>query len=74
MMSPVAGDSLDPAVEIRYRDALFNDSAGGQSGYDILRIDRFAFYQQAEKAFSVVMTGEAAKYENIILKKGLTPV
>jgi L-fucose mutarotase len=40
----------------------------------VKRIDRFAFYDRAEKAFACVMTGELAKYGNIILKKGVTPV
>jgi len=39
-----------------------------------LRIDRFAFYDRAKTAFAVVMTGETAKYGNLILKKGVTPV
>jgi len=37
-------------------------------------IERFAFYERAKGAFCVVMTGELAKYGNIILKKGVTPV
>ena len=36
------------------------------------RIDRFAFYERAKSACAVVMTGETAKYGNIILKKGVT--
>jgi L-fucose mutarotase/ribose pyranase (RbsD/FucU family) len=40
----------------------------------VTRIDRFAFYDRAAKAFAVVMTGELAKYGNIIIKKGVTPV
>ena len=39
----------------------------------IERIDRFAFYDRAKSAFAVVMTGETAKYGNILLKKGVTP-
>jgi L-fucose mutarotase len=31
------------------------------------------FYERAKQAFAVVMTGETAKYGNIILKKGVTP-
>lgn len=67
MMAPVPGDSLDPAVEAKYRKAL---------GYDgeIERMERFAFYERAKKAFAVVISGETAKYGNIILKKGVTPV
>jgi L-fucose mutarotase len=37
------------------------------------RVERFAFYERAKSAYAVVMTGETAKYGNIILKKGVTP-
>ena len=70
MMAPVPGDVLDPEVERRYRQALF----GSGPGPEIARIDRFAFYERAKAAYAVVMTGETAKYGNIILKKGVTPV
>ena len=70
MMAAVEGDELDPSVERRYLDALFS----GASGQDIVRIDRFAFYDRAERAYAVVMTGEVAKYGNILLKKGVTPL
>jgi L-fucose mutarotase len=69
MMAAMEGDELDPQVEQRYRGALFRGAAGPA----ILRIDRFAFYDRAKAAFAVVMTGEVAKYGNIILKKGVTP-
>ncbi|MBA7800087.1 L-fucose mutarotase [Citrobacter sp. C348] len=69
MMAPVEGDSLDPGVEARYRDALSLPTGGP----DITRIDRYAFYERAQKAFAVVITGERAKYGNILLKKGVTP-
>lgn len=71
MMAPVAGDTLDPAVEQRYLQALFGEAASTQ--HRIERIDRFAFYERAKKAFAIVITGETAKYGNILLKKGVTP-
>ena len=40
----------------------------------IARLERFAFYERARAAYAVVMTGETAKYGNIILAKGVTPV
>jgi L-fucose mutarotase len=70
MMAAVTGDSLDPAVEASYRQAV-DRHAPKTPG--IARIDRFAFYDRARKAFAVVMTGETAKYGNILLKKGVTP-
>lgn len=67
MMAPVPGDELDPDVERRYRAAL------GYEG-EIERVERFAFYERAKKAYAVVVSGETAKYGNVILKKGVTPV
>ena len=71
MMAPVPGDTLDPAVEESYRAAI--DRHWPETP-PIARIERFAFYERAKAAFAVVMTGETAKYGNIILKKGVTPV
>lgn len=71
MMAPVPGDTLDPAVEARYREAIQKHLSGVPP---IERIERFAFYERAKAAFAVVMTGETAKYGNIILKKGVVPV
>lgn len=67
MMAAVPGDSLDPEVEKRYRAALAYDGK-------VERMDRMAFYERARQAYAVVVTGETAKYGNIILKKGVTPL
>lgn len=71
MMAAVEGDSLDPDVERRYLDAIRPHVPDVPA---IERVERFAFYDRARSAFAVVMTGELAKYGNIILKKGVTPV
>lgn len=71
MMAPVAGDSLDPTVEAAYRVPVERRWPGSPA---ITRIDRFAFYERARKAYAVVMTGETVKYGNILLKKGVPPV
>jgi L-fucose mutarotase len=71
MMAAVPGDALDPAVAAAYRaviDKHWPDTP------PIQELERFAFYERARQAFAVVMTGETAKYGNIILKKGITPV
>jgi len=67
MMAPVEGDSLDPSVEAAYRQVIEKR----HSEPEIARIDRFEFYDRAMEAFAIVITGETAKYGNIILKKGL---
>ena len=71
MMAPVPGDTLDPTVEASYRAAIDRHWPETPS---IARLERFAFYERTRQAFAVVMTGETAKYGNIILKKGVTPV
>ena len=71
MMAAVPGDLLDPAVEASYRamvDKHWPDTP------PIERIERFAFYERTKVAFAVLMTGETAKYGNVILKKGVTPI
>jgi L-fucose mutarotase len=70
MMAAVDGDELDPSVEESYMSAIRKSVPNVPS---VKRMDRFAFYERAEKAFACVMTGELAKYGNIILKKGVTP-
>lgn len=70
MMAAVPGDELDPKVEASYRKAMEKHTNGPVK---IERVERFAFYERAKQAFAVVMTGEAVKYGNIILKKGVTP-
>jgi L-fucose mutarotase len=71
MMQAVAGDQLDPAVEAQYMSVVKRHVPNAKSP---TRIDRFAFYDRAKSAFAVVMTGETAKYGNLLLKKGVTPV
>jgi L-fucose mutarotase len=71
MMDAGPGDTLDPLVEASYRTMI--DKHWPETPA-IIRMERFAFYEQARQAFVVVMTGETAKYGNIILKKGVTPL
>lgn len=70
MMQAVEGDTLDPAVEAKYMGAIRCHVPDAKPP---VRIDRFAFYDRARRAFAVVMTGETAKYGNMLLKKGVTP-
>ena len=67
MTAPVPGDTLDPDVEARIRKAL--DYKG-----EIEFVTRDELYARAKRAFAVVQTGETAKYGNVFVKKGVTPV
>jgi L-fucose mutarotase len=71
MMGAVPGDQLDPVVEDSYRKSI--DKHWPETPA-IQRVERFAFYERSKTAFAIVMTGETAKYGNIILKKGVTPI
>ena len=70
MMAAEPRDTLDPAVEESYRRSIDKHAPESPA---IARIGRFDFYERTKEAFAVVMTGETAKYGNIILKKGVTP-
>ncbi|KAI1855222.1 hypothetical protein JX265_006637 [Neoarthrinium moseri] len=68
MMEVVPGDTADASVEGDFRAALQYESG------PVERLERFAFYERARKAFAVVATGETRKYGNVILKKGVIPI
>jgi L-fucose mutarotase len=71
MMAAVKGDRLDPRVEADYLKVIrrFVPKAAAP-----VRIGRMEFYERTQRAFAVVMTGETAKYGNLLLKKGVIPV
>jgi L-fucose mutarotase len=71
MMQAVKGDRLDESVVKRYQEVIERHWPKTPAPE---HIDRFAFYERAKSAFAIVMTGETAKYGNIILKKGVVPV
>ena len=71
MMAPVPGDNLDETVEKSYREVIDRRWTGTPA---VERVERFAFYERAKKAFAVLMTGETVKYGNIILKKWVIPL
>ncbi|MHC4870756.1 MAG: L-fucose mutarotase [Planctomycetota bacterium] len=71
MMAAAPQDTLDPSVESSYRaviDRYYPETPA------IARIERMSFYNYVQsEVFAVVMTGDTAKYGNIIIKKGVTP-
>ena len=71
LMAPVPGDDLDLTVERSFRAAIDRHAPHTAP---VARLERFAFYERAKGAYAVVMTGETAKYGNILLCKGVTPV
>tara|TARA_B100000586_G_scaffold224766_1_gene172224 strand:+ start:469 stop:900 length:432 start_codon:yes stop_codon:yes gene_type:complete len=71
MMDAVSGDTLDPAIEEAF---LIPIKKYAPKAPPIVRVERFAFYKRAKNAFAIVSTGELAKYSNISIKKGVTPI
>lgn len=67
LMQVVAGDPTIPVIWEEYKALLHQHHENVQ----IKEFERFAFYEQAEKAYLVIQTGESALYGNIILKKGV---
>lgn len=67
LMSVVPGDPTVPVIWDEYRATL----TAYEPDAKIQTIDRFAYYERAEKAYCIVATGESAQYANILLKKGV---
>ena len=69
LMEVVPGDPVKtPVWETYYRLIGEVDKRGsGAVGY----LERFAFYEEASKAYAVIATGDRAQYANIILQKGV---
>ena len=69
MMAAVPGDTVETPIWDTYAEIIkpYTDEAPEM-------IERFAFYDRAKKAYAVVISGETAKYGNIIIKKGVIPV
>jgi L-fucose mutarotase len=62
----------DPTPEIW--DKYFTIAKKHDDNLRAGNLERFEFYERAKKAYAVVLTGETAKYGNIIIKKGVIPV
>lgn len=69
LMQVMAGDTVKTPIWDEYKRIIAKyDSRGGNAvGY----IERFAFYEEAKKAYAVVSSGETALYANIMLQKGV---
>ena len=66
LMAVGVGESQPPIWS--HYDALVEKH---QPGTVREQVERFAFYERAQKAYAIVATGEGAIYANIILKKGV---
>ncbi len=70
MMDAVSGDTADPEIRKNYEIVISRYSS---HAVKVGGIDRSEFYERTSRAYIVIMTGDANKYGNILLKKGVTP-
>lgn len=68
LMAVVPGDTVVPTIWEEYKEVI--QKHDGKEA-NIEYIDRFEFYNRAQKAYAIVATSESALYANIILKKGV---
>lgn len=69
LMEVVPGDPVETPIWEAYKAIVRKYEGRGDSV--VGNIERFAFYEQAKKAYAVIATGEKALYANIILQKGV---
>jgi L-fucose mutarotase len=68
LMQVTPGDNVETPIWDEYAK-IIKDVQGKT---DVMgEIERFAFYEEAKKAYAVVATGESALYANIMLQKGV---
>jgi L-fucose mutarotase len=68
LMGVVPGDEYKPEIWEDYRRII---KKYDEKAVDFELTERFEFYERTKKAYAVVATSEAARYANIILKKGI---
>ena len=68
LMERCEGDNADISIWDKYKKTV--DEADPRGSKVIVTLDRFAFYEEAKKAYAVIATSETSQYANIILKKG----
>lgn len=69
LMEVMPGDTVETPIWKSYEKVVAeNDNRGAAA---IGQIERFAFYEEAKKAYAVIATGETALYANIMLQKGV---
>ncbi len=68
VMQPVDPSTPEPPIWTDFRK-IINVSEGRKLSLEL--VERFSFYERAQKSYAIVATSETALYANIILKKGV---
>lgn len=69
LMQVMPGDDVETPIWDTYKDIVEKYNEKGTSV--IGNVERFAFYEEATKAYAIIATGERALYANIMLQKGV---
>ena len=68
LMERVPGDNADVSIWETYERMIEKEEERGTKV--IQKLERFAFYEEAKKAYAVIATSETSQYANVILQKG----
>ena len=68
LMERVPGDNADVSIWKTYEKMIEAEEERGTAV--IQKLERFAFYEEAKKAYAVIATSETSQYANVILQKG----
>lgn len=69
LMQVMPGDTVETPIWGIYEQKVA--AVDGRGASAIGQIERFAFYEEAKKAYAIIATGESALYANIMLQKGV---
>lgn len=69
LMQVMPGDPVETPIWDEYKAIVAKHDARGAAAFG--EIERFAFYEEAEKCYAIIATGETALYANMILQKGV---
>ncbi|MBQ6634407.1 MAG: fucose isomerase [Ruminococcus sp.] len=69
LMQVMPGDNAKTPIWDEYKAIIARHDERGAGA--VGEIERFAFYEEAKKAYAIIATGETAIYANIMLQKGV---
>lgn len=69
LMEVMPGDDVETPIWEEY--SLITEKYDTRGRDVIGKIERFAFYEEAKKAYAIIATGESALYANVMLQKGV---
>lgn len=69
LMEVMTGDTVETPIWDTYKEIVAKHDERGASC--VGNIERFAFYEEAKKAYAIIATGEKAVYANVMLQKGV---